>query len=327
MSEKKFVLVSRVPQTPDALKILYDHFEVRINEGSPYSKDQFCKALEDVDGLFCDDDEVDGEIMDSATKLQIIANYGVGYNNVDVVAAQKRGIAVTNTPEVLTESVADLAIGLMISVSRRVSEANYILKKRKPLEWVGFYLPAVDINHKTLGIVGFGRIGQALAQRALGFNMKVIYYDTNRCSINEEKQLNCEFREFNELLKEADFISLHCNLDKSTLHLIGEDQFNLIKPSTFLINTARGAVIDEKALIKALQTKKIAGAALDVFEDEPSIPNELLDADNTVVTPHMASGTFETRKAMTERCCTNLIMALNEKTPQDLVNPPWKPKK
>jgi glyoxylate reductase len=327
MPDKKVVLVSRPPHTPEALKTLYDHVEVRINEGSPYAKKQYYKALRDVDGLFCDGDEIDAKLMDNAPKLHVIANFGVGYNNIDVEAAQKRGIAVTNTPEVLTDSVADLAIGLMIAVSRRIAEANDILKQRKPFKWAGFYLPSRDIHHKTLGIMGFGRIGQAVARRASGFNMRVIYYDIRRRSPNEEKRLNVEFRNLKDLLKEADFVNISCNLDESTHHLLGVDQLNIMKPSAYLINTSRGAVVDEKALIKALQTNKIAGAALDVFEDEPTIPKELLDAENTVVTPHMASGTYETRGAMTERCCTNLIMGLSGKTPQDLVNPPWKPRK
>jgi glyoxylate reductase len=327
MPDKKVVLVSRPPHTPEALKTLYDHVEVRINEGSPYAKKQYYKALRDVDGLFCDGDEIDADLMDHAPKLQVVANFGVGFNNIDTEAAQKRGIAVTNTPEVLTDSVADLAIGLMIAVSRRIAEANDILRQRKPFDWEGFYLPSRDIHHRTLGIIGFGRIGHAIASRASGFNMKVIYYDIRRCGQKEEKRLNAEFRHLNDLLKEADFISLSCNLDKSSYHILGAEQFNLMKPSAYLINTSRGAVVDEKALIKALHTDKIAGAALDVFEDEPNIPKELLDVDNTVVTPHMASGTYETRGAMTERCCTNLIMGLSGKTPQDLVNPPWEPRK
>jgi len=326
MVRKKIILVSRSPQTPEALKTLYDYFEVRVNEGKPYSKTKFREAIKDVNGLFCDDDIIDRELMEYAQKLEIIANYGVGYNNIDVETAQKRGIAVTNTPEVLTESVADLTIGLILAISRRIAEANDVLKQRKPLEWVGFYLPATDVHHKTLGIIGFGRIGKSVAQRATGFKMKVLYHDIRQQNPDEEKRLNVEFRRLDELFKEADFISLNCSLNKETHHLLGEKQFNLIKPSAFLINTSRGAVIDEKALIKALQMKKIAGAALDVFEDEPNIPKELLDANNVVVTPHMGSGTYETRRAMTERCCTNLLMALSGKIPQDLVNPPWKPK-
>ena len=326
MAGKKIILVSRPLQTPDALKVLYDHFEVRVNEGKPYCKNKFGEALKDVDGLFCDDDIIDSELMEYAPKLQIIANYGVGYNNIDVEAAQKRGIAVTNTPEVLTESVADLTIGLILAISRRILEANDVLKQKKPLEWVGVYLPATDVHHKTLGIIGFGRIGKSVAQRATAFKMKVLYHDIRQQNPDEEKRLNVEFRRLDELIKEADFISLNCNLDKQTHHLFGEKQFTLMKPSAFLINTSRGAVIDEKALIKAIQMKKIAGAALDVFEDEPNIPKELLDANNVVVTPHYGSGTYETRRAMTERCCTNLLMALSGKIPQDLVNPPWKPK-
>lgn len=326
MAVKKIILVSRPPQTPEALKILYDHFEVRVNEGEPYCKNKFVEALKDVDGLLCDADIIGPELMDCAPKLQIIAHYGAGYNEIDVEAAKKRGIAVTNTPDVLTETVADFTFGLMLSISRRITEANDILKLRKPLEWVGFYLPATDVHYKTLGLVGFGRIAKSVARRAAGFKMKVLYNKTRRLNTDEEKRLNVEFRELDDLIKEADFVSLHCNLYKKTYHLLGEKQFNLMKHTAFLVNTSRGSVVDEKALIKALQMKKIAGAALDVFEDEPNIPKELLDANNVVVTPHMGSGIYETRLAMTERCCTNLLMALSGKIPQDLVNPPWKPK-
>ena len=321
---KKLVLISRPPQTPEGLKSLYDYFKVKINEGLPFNKNQLKEAIKQVDGLFCDDDKIDAELLEGVNKLRIITNYGVGYDNIDVEAARKKGIAVTNTPEVLTDTVADFTIVLMLSVSRRIAEANGILKCRKTLKWERFYLPTYDFYNKTLGIIGFGRIGQAIAKRALGFNMKIIYNDIQPLKANEENKLQVRYKKMDELLKESDFISLNCNLNEHTYHLIGEKQLNLIKSTAFIINTSRGAVIDEKALINVLQQKKIAGAALDVFENEPNVPNELLDLDNVVATPHMASGTYETRLAMTEKCCKNLIMALNGKTPQDLVNPPWK---
>ena len=175
MDNKKIILVSRFPQVPEALKILYDNFEVRVNEGEPYSKIKFKKAIRDIEGLICSGkDIIDDELMKYAPKLKIISIPGAGYNNIDIEAAKRRGIAVTNTPDVLTETVADFTFGLILAVSRRITEANDILKSRKPLKWSGFYLPANDVYHKTLGLVGFGRIGKAVAQRAVGFKMKII---------------------------------------------------------------------------------------------------------------------------------------------------------
>jgi len=256
-------------------------------------------------------DKMDSEVMDLAGKqLKVIANYAVGYDNIDVKSATERNIIVTNTPNVLTESVAEHAIALILSLAHRIVEADQFMRDGKYVGWEPMLFLGNDLVGKTLGLVGFGRIGAEVAKRLYdGFNMKIVYYDTRR---NEdlEKQFNMQFMELNDLLKTADFVSVHVPLLPTTKHLLGAEQFKLMKKTAYLINTSRGPVIDETALVEALKNKTIRGVGLDVYEAEPKMAEGLAELPNTVLTPHTASATEETRGAMSELAAKNIIAVL-----------------
>ncbi|HEX2987536.1 MAG TPA: D-glycerate dehydrogenase [Chloroflexota bacterium] len=261
-------------------------------------------------------------LMDKAPKLRIIANTAVGFDNVDVPAATQRGIVVTNTPNVLTDTTADLAFTLMLTVSRRICEADRFVRGGK---WTMQGGPATflgsDVNHATLGIIGLGRIGAEVAHRATGFHMTVLYYDPIRRE-ELEKQFGYQYVDMDTLLAQSDFVSVHMPLMPQTKGLIGAAQFAKMKPTAFLINAARGPVVDEKALIAALKEKRIAGAGLDVFEQEPTpTDNPLLKMDNVVVAPHIGSATVATRQAMVDLAADNVLAVLAGKAPLTPVNP------
>jgi glyoxylate reductase len=265
-------------------------------------------------------EKIDGEVMEAAgQQLKIIANYAVGYDNIDVAEAKKREIMVTNTPGVLTDSVTEHTVALLFTVARRVVEADKYTREGKYKAWGPKLFLGGDIKEKILGIVGLGRIGFAVAERMTkGFGMKIIYYDIQR---NEqlEKEHGFEYRDLNDLLKEADFVSLHTVLTEETRHLISAERLGLMKSTAYLINTSRGPVVDEKALIEVLKDKKIAGAALDVFENEPELAPGLAELENVVLTPHIASATKETRDKMAEMAANNVIAVLKDQTPPNLV--------
>lgn len=294
--------------------------EVEVNtEDRLLDKWEIMKKLPGKQALCCNV-EIDAEIMDTAPDLKIIANYGVGYNNIDVEAATRRGILVTNTPGVLTAAVADLAWCLLLCVARRVIEANAFMRSGK-FRFSGpkFFL-GQEIEGKALGIIGAGRIGTAVAERAQGFGMRILYYDlvTNK----KLRKVGAEKVELNRLLKNADFISIHVPLTKELTHLIGVKELKLMKARAYLINTSRGAIIDERALVEALKEQSIAGAALDVYENEPELTPGLADMKNVVLTPHIGSATTETREKMAVIVAENCIAALKEEEkPPDLVNP------
>ena len=282
------------------------------------------KLLEKVKGtdaiLSLLTDKINAEVFDAAgPQLKIVANYAVGYDNLDVAEAKKRGIMMTNTPEVLTEAVAEHTIALMFAISRRIVESDQFMRDGKYVGWAPFLFLGNDLLGKTLGLVGFGRIGAAVAKRMHdGFEMKIIYYDVNR---NEEleKKYGLQFVELETLLKESDFISIHVPLLAKTKHLIGEPQFKIMKKTAYLINTSRGPVVDENALVQALKNGEIKGAALDVYENEPKMAAGLAELPNTVLTPHIASATEETRSKMSELAAENIIAALENKTPPSLI--------
>ena len=219
---------------------------------------------------------VNEELIEAGTKLEIISNYGVGYNNIDVDAASKQGIAVCNTPEAVCEPTAELCLSLILSLSRRVAECNHRLRTESNFKWGVMQNLGQTLHGKTLGIIGMGKIGKSVSQKAQAFGMKVVYNNRMQLAASEETNRNIAYREFDELLKTADVISLHCPLNKSTHHLIGEKELAIMKSSSYLINTARGPVVDEQALANALEKEMIAGAALDVFEDEPHITEQLM---------------------------------------------------
>lgn len=285
--------------------------------------DEIVQRIKDKDGLLCLlTDRIDAEIMDAVKgTLKMIANYAVGYNNIDIEAATERGIPVSNTPGVLTETTADLAFTLLLAIARRIVESDRFVRAGKFKGWGPMLQLGQDVHQKTLGIVGCGRIGSAVAHRAVkGFKMKVIYYDSDRKPELEE-ELGLEYCSLEALLKESDFISLHVPLTEKTKHMIDAKALALMKPSACLINTSRGAVIDEEALVNALQNNEIFGAALDVYEHEPKLTPGLKDLDNIILTAHIGSASIETRTKMAMIAAENLLAGLEGKKPKNCVNP------
>ena len=268
-------------------------------------------------------DKIDANLMDSAPKLKVVSNLAVGYDNISIAEATKRHIVVGNTPEVLTETTADLTFALLMSAARRVVEADSYTRKGQWKTWGPMILLGQDIHHATLGIVGLGRIGAEVARRARGFNMKVLYYDKVRRSEEEERQLGVEYvPELTKLLAVSDFITVHAPLLPETRHLIGADEFAMMKPTAVFVNTSRGPLVDQKALYEALKSGQIFAAGIDVTEVEPISPDDpLLTLDNIIITPHIASGSFTTRKNMALMAAENLLAGLRGEMPPNCVNP------
>ncbi|MFL5797438.1 MAG: 2-hydroxyacid dehydrogenase [Actinomycetota bacterium] len=267
-------------------------------------------------------EKVDDEFLVAAgPDLVVVANYAVGFDNIDVPALTKRGVLATNTPEVLTETTADTAWALIMAAARRVPEGDRFLRSGTRWIWGPEMMLGQDVHGKTIGVVGFGRIGQAMARRAGGFGMRVVYYDLYRPPEDVERELSAEFREFDDLLAEADLISIHVALTPDTRHLFGAEQFRKMKPTAVIVNTSRGPVIDEAALARALRDGEIFAAGLDVFEKEPEVHPDLLELENAVVIPHLGSATVETRDAMGLLAAENLVAALEGRRPPTLLNP------
>ena len=317
----KVFVTRRIPEP--GLEMLREKCEVEVNpEDRVLTKEEIIEGVKGKDALLCLlTDDIDEEIMDANPNLKVISNYAVGFNNIKVEEATKRGLPVTNTPGVLTETTADMAWALLMAVGRRIVESDKFTRAGKFKGWGPMLLLGYDIYGKTLGLVGLGRIGEAMVKRAHGFDMKVLYYDANRRSPEDEKELGIEYRELDQLLAESDYVSLHVPLLPSTHHLIGERELGLMKKTGILINTARGPVVDEKALVKALQDGEIAGAGLDVYENEPALEPGLIDLDNVVLAPHTASATRETRTKIATMAAENLLAALEGKIPPNIVNP------
>ncbi len=266
-------------------------------------------------------ERVDAEFLDAAPDLVIVANYAVGFDNIDVEECTRRGVMASNTPEVLTETTADTAWALLMAAARRVPEGDRFLRSRIPWIWGPQMMLGQDVHDRTLGVVGFGRIGQSVARRAMGFGMRIVYYDLYRPPEEIERELGAQYLEFDELLAQADFISIHVALTPETRHLFGPEQFRAMRPTSVLVNTSRGPVIDEAALAAALRDGEIFAAGLDVFEKEPEVHPDLLDAPNAVIVPHLGSATVDTRKAMGLLAADNLVAALEGRRPPTLLNP------
>jgi glyoxylate reductase len=282
------------------------------------------RLLEDVRGktglLPLLTDRIDAEVLDAAgPRLRVVANYAVGYDNVDVVECTRRGIVVTNTPDVLTAATADLAWSLILAASRRIAEGDRWVRARRPWAWAPGFLLGREVTGKTLGIVGFGRIGQAVAARARGFEMPVRYTSRSRRP-DAERALAAEHRELDDLLAEADVVSIHCALTDDTRHLFGAERFKAMKDTAVLVNTARGPIVDEGALADALESGEIFSAGLDVYEDEPTVHPRLLELENVVLAPHLGSATVETRWAMGMLAAENLVTVLRGERPATPVN-------
>ena len=284
-------------------------------------REEVLRRVQDKDGLICLlTERVNEDLLRAAPKLRIAANVAVGFDNIDVAACTRRGVAATNTPGVLDETTADFAWTLLMAVARRLSEGEALARSGNWKNWDLDQLVGTDVWGKTLGIVGFGRIGRAVARRASGFQMKVIYTDAVRAAEAVEKELKAEFREMDALLGESDFISVHVPLLPDTRGLFNAPKFQRMKPTAFLINTSRGPVVDEAALVEALKNGKIAGAGLDVYENEPFIPPGLKRA-NVVLAPHIASASLETRTKMACIAAKNVVAHFMGQLPPNILNP------
>ncbi len=266
-------------------------------------------------------DRMDARLIQEATNLKVIANYAVGYDNIDIKTATSKGVVVTNTPGVLTDSTADMAWALVFSVARRIVEGDNLTRAGKFTGWAPMMLLGGDLVGKTLGIIGAGRIGTAMAMRSRGWNMRVLYMTQSRRNTVLEEMLGAKRVDLETLLKESDFISLHAPISEKTKHLIGAKELSRMKRTAYLINTGRGAVIDEEALVYALKNKQIAGAGLDVYEEEPKLKPGLAELDNVVLAPHLGSATVETRTKMSLMAAENIVAVLNNQKPNNCVNP------
>jgi len=285
------------------------------------TREELLAAVKGRDGVLCLlTDKIDGEVFDAAKGAKIFANYAVGYDNINVPAATERGIAITNTPGVLTDATSDMAWALLFSAARRTAESDKYTRAGKFKGWGPMLFLGGDISDRTLGIVGAGRIGTAFAKKSVGFRMKVLYADI-RTNEELEKEVGAKKVDLDTLLKEADYVSIHVPLMPETIHLIGKREFGLMKKSAYLMNTSRGPVVDEKALAQALKAGEIAGAGLDVYEKEPEVAPELLELDNVVLAPHLGSATIETRSKMATMAAGNLVAMLKGEEPPNIINP------
>ena len=315
----KVFISYRFPEV--ALARIKEKFDVSVNqEERLLSKEELSARVADVDALVCLGNRVDRDVIDAGKKLKIVANYGVGYNNIDAEYAAKKQVMVTNTPGVLTETTADLTWAILMAIARRIVEADRFTKSGRFAGFDPYRLLGTDVHGKTLGIVGLGRIGQAVAKRSLGFDMKVLYFAVRQKDQETEQRYGATYVDLDTLLRESDFVTLHVPLMDSTHHLIDKDKLALMKPTAFLINASRGAVIDEQALVEVLKERKIAGAALDVYEKEPQLSPGLSELNNVVLIPHLGSATQQTRNAMAEIVADNVIAALQGEPPPNLVN-------
>jgi lactate dehydrogenase-like 2-hydroxyacid dehydrogenase len=304
------------------MELLAAHFELEVHpQDSPMPPARLAEACSDVEGLLVVGSRITAEVVARAARLRAVSTASVGYDNIDVEACTARQIPVTNTVGVLEETTADLAFALLLAVARRVIEGDRFVREGRWREWQWGLLHAADVHHKTLGLYGFGRIGQAVARRARGFTMPILYYARHRVAESVEREFEARHVDRDTLLRESDFLSLHVPKTPETQHAIGAPELGLMKPSAFLINTARGSVVDEEALVQALLAKKIAGAGLDVFEQEPKVHPGLVTMQNVVLMPHVGSATSETRLKMAMRAAENLIALLDGRRPRDVVNP------
>ena len=302
--------------------------EVESNQQAvAFSPDALAQRLAGKDGVMCClTDRIDAKLLETCPQLKAAANIAVGYNNIDLAACTARGVMATNTPGVLDDSTADLAWALMLATARRITEVESYIRAG---EWTGWRLKqwlGVDVHHATLGIIGMGRIGQAIAKRAWGFDMKVIYSNRKPVGPDIERRLNATYMSKDELLRQADFVVLQMPYSPETHHLIGATELKKMKPGAILINSTRGGVVDDAALIEALKNGTLRGAGLDVFENEPRLNPGFLQLRNVVLAPHIGSSTEATRRAMAMTAARNLVAALTGDTPPNLLNPEVKKK-
>ena len=307
---------------PEAVEYLRQRLEVEYHDsGEGYPPEQLLERLADKQGVVSQlTDRFPAALLDQLPGLRVISNVAVGYDNIDVPAATARGILVTNTPEVLTETTADFAFTLLLATARRVVEGDAFLRSGQWNQWAIDLLCGQDAHGRTLGIVGIGRIGQAVARRAKGFDMRVLYHDAARLGAEAERRLGVEFVELAVLLAQSDFVSLHVPLLPQTRHLIGAAELAAMKRTAILVNTSRGPVVDEAALAEALAAGRIAGAGLDVYEREPEVEAGLLGLRNVILAPHIASASIQTRTRMCMMAAENVVAGLEGRRPPNLVN-------
>ncbi|MCD0461816.1 D-glycerate dehydrogenase [Roseiconus lacunae] len=285
------------------------------------TRQELLDGVRDVDGLLCLlTNKVDAALLDAGSRLKVVSNYAVGFNNIDVPAATERNIAVTNTPGVLTDCTADMAWALLMAAARRVVEGDHLVRGGQWTGWEPLQLLGQEVSGATIGFVGMGRIAKATAKRAAAFEMRLLYWNRTRLAVDEEKQLGLEYREFDDLFADCDFVSIHVALTEATTHLVGAKQFEQMKESAILINTARGPVVDERALVRALQQQQIGGAGLDVFEHEPTVADELRSMAQVVLAPHLGSATIATREKMGSIAVDNCLAGCRGDDPPQRIN-------
>jgi lactate dehydrogenase-like 2-hydroxyacid dehydrogenase len=321
MARANVYITRMIPQeTIDELKKLHD---VEVNElDRALTREELLKAVKGRDAIISLlTDTIDGDVLDSAgPQCKIVANYAVGFNNFDLKAATERGVVMTNTPGVLDDATATHAWALLLTTARRISESERYVRDGKWEGWAPMAFIGQDVDGKTLGVAGLGRIGKKFAKKGIAFDMDIIYTNEHR-DLAFEKEFNARFVDKETLLKESDYLSLHLPLLADTKHYIGEKELGKMKPTAILINAARGPLIDEKALVQALKNKVIFAAGLDVFEDEPKLAPGLVELENAVIVPHIASATIQTRLAMGKIAINNVISVLNGEAPQTCINP------
>ncbi|MFZ0450610.1 MAG: D-glycerate dehydrogenase [Desulfatiglandaceae bacterium] len=316
----KVLITGNLPEEVLAL-IQKEHEIVFHPENRPLDRNRLLAMVADREGLLCMiTDRVDVALMKEASGLRMIANFGVGFDNIDVGAASDRGILVSNTPDVLTDATADLTLTLMLAVARRVLEGDRMTRAGEFRFWAPMHFLGQEVSGKTLGIIGLGRIGRAVARRAKGFHMEILYHSRRRLGSVHEKDLGVTYCELDKLLARSDFVSMHVPLTSVTHHLIGREELAMMRSSAYLINTSRGPVVDEEALLVALRDGVIAGAGLDVYEHEPDLTPGLAGLQNVLLLPHVGSATIETRTNMGLRAARNLMAGLRGERPPDCLN-------
>jgi len=312
----KIVVTGKIPEV--ALeKLKKSHEVISWGEETPISRDELLKRVSGANVIVSLlTEKIDEEVLASAgNDLKAVCNVAVGYNNIDVAACKNKNVLVTNTPGVLTDATADIAMALILMTTRRLSEGERVIRNQDPWAWGMFYMLGSSIQNQTLGIVGMGQIGIATALRAKSFGMKIIYTRRNRLDEKIEKELSAQYVSLDDLLQQSDIVSLHCPYSTETHHLISDAQLSKMKKTSYLINTARGPIVNEEALANALINKTIAGAGLDVYENEPRVNEKLLKLDNVVLLPHLGSATVETRTAMATTAANNALEILSGNKP------------
>ena len=312
----KIVVTGKIPEV--ALeKLKKSHEVISWGEETPISRDEMLKRVPGANVIVSLlTEKIDEEVLTSAgNDLKAVCNVAVGYNNIDVAACKNKNVLVTNTPGVLTDATADIAMALILMTTRRLSEGERVIRNQEPWAWGMFYMLGSSIQNQTLGILGMGQIGIATALRAKSFGMKIIYTRRNRLDEKIEKELSAQYVSLDDLLQQSDIVSLHCPYSTETHHLISDAQLSKMKKTSYLINTARGPIVNEEALANALINKTIAGAGLDVYENEPKVNEKLLKLDNVVLLPHLGSATVETRTAMATTAANNALEILSGNKP------------